>query len=235
MPTHLYCLLPAGGDSAPPPSDRLSRAERGVITVRALAVGRVVAWVASTPESRLTREGRRAAGEAVRHDRVIAQALARDITPVPATLADPYPSDAQLAADVGSREGEITEALDRIAGSVEMAVILGASGSDGDSDEEPASSGGPGRTYLERKRDLPARLSAAADDIDRGLGEIARASSRRTDRDRIGLSHLVWRADVDRYRSFALAFLSTGYRIVVDGPRAPYSFAAFSPRQIDAD
>jgi hypothetical protein len=228
MPTHLYCLLPGGSDFAPP--DVVAD-----VAVRALAVGGIVAWVASTSVARLTREGRRAVREAVRHDRVIAHALAQDVTPVPATLADPYPGDAELAADVGSRIDEIAEALDRVAGAVEMAVILAPLDSAGEGDGELSSSSGPGRRYLERQRDLPARLSAAADDIDRRLGEIVRASSRRADKDRVGISHLVRRADVDRYRSLAVAFLSSRHRIVVDGPRAPYSFASFSPRHVDAD
>ena len=150
MPTHLYCLLPAGSDSAPPeladslPSaERLPRAARG--EVRALRVGGIVAWVASTTEAHLTREGRRAAAEAVRHDRVIAHALARDITPVPATLADPYPDDAALTADIGNRTAEIVESLDRVAGAVEMAVILAPRDSDVETVEAPAAAGGPGR------------------------------------------------------------------------------------------
>jgi len=220
MPTHLYCLLPAASDSAAP-------AVGEGAAVRALHVGGVVAWVASTTENRLVREGRRAAGEAVRHDRVIAQALARNVTPVPGTLADPYPDDAALVADITSRTAEIVESFSRVAGAIEMAVILAPR--QGGSEEPPDVSGGPGRRYLERQRDLPARLTAAADDIDQRVGTLALATSRRTDKDRVGLSHLVRRGDVERYRSVTLSAASDRYRLLVDGPRAPYSFAAFSP------
>jgi Gas vesicle synthesis protein GvpL/GvpF len=235
MPTHLYCLLPAGSDSTPPLADSLPPAERGGAAVRALRVGGIVAWVASTAESRLTREGRRAAAEAVRHDRVIARALARGVTPVPATLADPYPDDDALIAGIGGRTAEIVKSLDRVAGAVEMAVILAPRDSGGEIAETPVAAGGPGRQYLERRRDLPARLAAAADEIDERLRPIALDSSRRADKDRVGLSHLIRRADVDRYRAIAVAHLSERYRIVVDGPRAPYSFAAFSPRHTEAE
>jgi hypothetical protein len=229
MPTHLYCLLPAGSDSAPPELADASAAVRG------LRVGGIVAWVASTTEPRLTREGRRAADAAVRHDRIIAHALSRGVTPVPATLADPYPSDAALVDDVGSRIEEIVASLGRVSGAVEMAVILAPREAGRESVDQPAAPGGPGRQYLERQRDLPARLAAAADDIDERLRPTALASSRRADKDRVGLSHLVRTADVDLYRAIAVAQLSDRYRIVVDGPRAPYSFAAFSPRQTDAE
>jgi hypothetical protein len=242
MPTRLYCLLPAGSDSAPPElADNLPKlapseargAQQG--DVRALRVGGIVAWVATTTETRLTREGRRAATEAVRHDRVIALALARDITPVPATLADPYPDDAALIADVGGRTAEIAKSLDRVAGAVEMAVILAPRDSGSEAVEAQAAASGPGRQYLERRRELPARLAAAADEIDARLHPIALDSSRRADKDRVGLSHLIRRADVDRYRALAVAHLSDHCRIVVDGPRAPYSFAAFSPRHTAAE
>lgn len=236
MPTHLYCLLPAGSNSAPPPPSDSSPnvgqseakgAEPGV-AVRTLRIGGIVAWVASTADSRLTREGRRAAGEAVRHDQVVAQALARDVTPVPATLTDPYADDAALIADITSRTAEIVAAFDRARGAVEMAVILAPR--DADAPDEPEGSGGPGRKYLERLRELPGRLAAAADEIDHRLAGVTRESTRRVDRDRIGLSHLIRREDVAAYRTVALACASDSYRMVVDGPRAPYSFAAFSPQ-----
>src|SRR2546430_666096 len=111
--------------------------------------------------------------------------------------------------------------------SVEMAVLLAARAPDVEEDAERP--GGPGRRYLERQRDLPSHLAGAANAIDDRLRQIALASSRRVDSQRVGLSHLIRRADVDRYRSIAVASISEPFRLVVDGPRAPYSFAAFSP------
>lgn len=207
----------------------------GADGVRALTVGDIVAWVATTADARVAREGRRAAAEAVRHDRVIAHALARNVTPVPATLADPYLDDAELCADVASRSLEIRDSLRRIGDAVEMAVILAPRDADPDPDAEVDPASGPGRRYLERLRDLPSRLSAAADDIDQRLLEVAVDTRRRTDKDRVGLSHLVRRPDVQLYRSIAMSCISDRYRFVVDGPRAPYSFAAFSPRHVHVE
>jgi hypothetical protein len=222
MPTHLYCLLAAGSDSAPPPD---------LPEVRALVVGTIVAWVSTTPDDKLSRQARRAAQLVVEHDRVIGRALDRGVAPVPATLADPYPTDDAVVDDVSRRSSEIMESIRRTDGAVEMAIILSSR-----PDEEPTEgpeARGPGRAYLERLRDQPARLTAAADEIDRRLATLVLASSRRPELSSLGLSHLVRRNDIDAYRNLALGAAAASYRMVVDGPRAPYSFVAFSPRLDD--
>src|SRR5512140_1546464 len=173
MPTHLYCLLAAESDSAPPGD---------VPGVRALVVGPVVAWVSTTPKAVLTRDARHAAHEVMEHDRVIGRALARGVTPVPATLADPYESDAAVTDDVGRRSAEIMELVHRVEGMVEMAVVLAPRPEAREPASVPAS--GAGRAYLERLRDQSAILVAAADDIDRRLGSIVVATARRSEGDR---------------------------------------------------
>jgi hypothetical protein len=216
MPTHLYCLLPSGSDAAPPTE----------LGARAIEVAGVVAWVGSTDDARLSREGRKAATRALEHDRVVGTALARGVTPVPATLADPYPTDDALRADLTARRDELSRSLERIDGMVEMAVLLAER-----DDAAPAhSDAAPGRAYLERIRDLPARLGSSGDEIDRRVGPLVAGAARRAGSDRLGLSHLVRRKDVDAYRSAVLGAVSGAIRMVVDGPRAPYSFAAFSPK-----
>jgi len=222
MPTHLYCLLAAGSDATPPTNVG--------VDVRALVVGDVVAWVSTVDTDRLTREGRAAASEAVRHDRVVSQALARNITPMPATLADRYAADADVVADVAGRSVEVKAALQRIAGLVEMAVIIAPATHTADQKAEEVA-GGPGRKYLEQLRDRPSRLNDVASRIDTAVESISRDTRRRVERDRIGLSHLVRLADIDPYRTLVLGFASGDYRLVVDGPRAPYSFASFVPNR----
>lgn len=218
MPTHLYCLLAASSDSAAPAD---------APDVRALVVGDIVGWVTTVSDLKLSREGRRAAQQVVEHDAVIARALARGVTPVPATLADPYSNDAMAISDIIGRTLEILSMLQRVDHAVEMAVILGAVSSPVTTEERPDLA--PGRAYLERLRDLPALLESAADQIDRSLAHMALAASRRVERDRVGLSHLIRRSEVDEYRKTALRSASGRFRLMVDGPRAPYSFAAFSP------
>src|SRR4051812_30264756 len=134
MPTHLYCLLPAASDCAPPGDDG---------AIRALVVGEVVAWVSTTPNEKLTRDARTAAGLVIEHDRGVAQALARGVTRVPAPLAAPYPSDDAAGEDIPRRSGEITESWGRIAGGVKMPVVLAAR-PDGGGVDRPAGQS-PGR------------------------------------------------------------------------------------------
>jgi hypothetical protein len=218
MPTHLYCLLPAGNDSAPPVDEP---------AVRALATGGIVAWVGDTVDDRLPRDRTKATREAVEHDRIVGLALARGTTPIPASLGDPYPTDEAVLSDISGRMSEIRELLATVDGAVEMAVILSVSTRPHAGREVPDAAH-PGRAYLEQLRDLPAVAAAAADAVDARLGESAIARTRRTDGARVGLSHLIKRDQVDAYRKAALSCLSDRYRMLVDGPRAPYSFAAFS-------
>jgi hypothetical protein len=60
---------------------------------------------------------------------------------------------------------------------------------------------------------------------------LAVRAARRVEGGRVALSHLVERGGVAAYREAALSFSGEGYRIVIDGPRAPYSFALFTPRR----
>jgi hypothetical protein len=215
MPTHLYCLFEASdAPTAEPP-------------VRALDVAGLIAWVASTEAASISREGRRAAANAVEHDRVIARGLVDALTPLPATLADAYADDAAAIRDIASRSAEVRAALARVAGQVEMAVIL-ASRNGHASDAAPSSS--PGRDYLDRSRNLPRELSAVGDEIDRRVGHLVTATARRPSAGRLALSHLIRRTDIDDYRRTVLSLASGQLRMVIDGPRAPYSFAAFAPK-----
>lgn len=214
MPTHLYCLLPATTDAVPPASVR----------VLAIADG-LIAWVSDSSSPRLSRDARDAARATVEHDRVVGAALAQGVTPVPALLADPYEADAEATVDVAMRSNEILEALERISGRVEMTAIVAMN------DATPAAAPGRGRAYLEQLRSQPSRAAAIADRLAAGLQGVAGQPVRRADGGRVAISHLVGRASVQDYRSRALAFAGDGYRIVIDGPRAPYSFAAYSPRK----
>lgn len=221
MPTHLYCLLPSGSDVSPPSA---------APPIRILEIGEVVAWVGDSSGDRLPRDTNRAAVEAVEHDRVIGHALASGVTPVPASLADPYASDANARTDIERRITEIRSSLAMIAGNLEMATIIAVGTVPVISSGSSAGSG-RGRAYLEHLRDLPARATAIADSVERRVEKIALASSRRAEGGRVGLSHLVNRNQVDAYRTAALGVMAEGHRILVDGPRAPYSFAAFSPQR----
>jgi hypothetical protein len=218
MPTRLYCLVAAGSDVAPPADG----------DVRALAVDGLVAWVSTTDDVAMSREGSRAAQDVLRHDRVVSHAVAHGVTAVPATVADPYPDDDAVVRDIRGRRDEIEDAMNKIEGAVEMAILI-APGAGEQRATADSTVAGAGRQYLERLRQLPTVLGRAADDLDARVGGLSLESRRRTDPDRVSLYHLVRRDRVTDYRRQAVAGMTPDLRIVVDGPRAPYSFAAFSP------
>jgi hypothetical protein len=214
MPTHLFCLLPARSKLVAPAAP----------AVRILAAGPVVAWVENASAATLSRDARDAARATVEHDRVVGAALVQGVTPVPALLADPYEDDASALADVASHTGEIEAALDRVHGMVEMTVIIAMNESPPAADAD-----GRGRAYLEQLRSLPERAAAIADRVAAAVSEIGGAPRRRAEGGRVGLSHLILRTRVEDFRRLAQQQVGVGFRIVIDGPRAPYSFARFSP------
>jgi hypothetical protein len=217
MPTHLYCLLPEGSSVAVPAASP---------PVRALAAGGVIAWVSDAATPRLSRDVRDAAKATVEHDRVIGTALAQGVTPVPASLADPYESDAEALADIAPHAASIATALEAIQGQVEMTIIVAIQ------DVVPARDAeGRGRAYLEQLRSLPSRASDLADRLEGELSKTAGPARRRAHGGRVALSHLVALGDVSRYRENVLRMTENGCRVVTDGPRAPYSFASFIPRR----
>ena len=215
MPTHLYCLLPAGSSATPPDSP----------PIRVLHVDGIAAWVGEADGARLPREVREATRATIEHDRVIGRALAQEVSPVPALLADPYESDAQASADIAAHADSVMKCLDAVRDRVEMTVVIGLT------DAPPSEkTEGRGRAYLEQLRSLPSRAASVADRVETTLRPIAGEGRRRADGGRAAISHLISRDTVSAYRETALKMSGPGYRIVIDGPRAPYSFASFSPR-----
>lgn len=214
MPTHLYCLL-TRGSSAAPPAD-----------VRVVDTPTALAWVSDVAEPRLSRDARDAARATIAHDRVIGSALQQGVTPMPASLADPYGDDADLRADVAAHASGIQLAFPAIAGMIEMTTIIAVL-------DTPPAADAPARgtAYLEQIRSAPARAAAVADRMSAAMNERFADSRRRGEGARVSLSHMMPRSAIDLYRTIALGFAGDGYRIVVDGPRAPYSFALFSPRK----
>lgn len=213
MPTHLYCLLPAGSSVSPPAA------------VRAVDAGGAVAWVSNTEASRLSRDTRDAVRATVEHDRVIGAALAAGVTPIPASLADPYESDSDMKIDVAAHGPHIQDMFPAIDGMVEMTTIIAVRDV-----PPPENVTGRGRAYLEQLQSLPRRAASVGDRVEKALSPFGDAR-RRSDGGRVSLSHLVPHGQEGRYREAARVGEGEGHRIIVDGPRAPYSFALFSPRR----
>jgi len=214
MPTHLYCLVPARSELTLPPSIRL------------LSLGDIGAWASTTDRPSLSRDAREIAKATIEHDRVIGVALRQGTTPVPVSLADPYADDASASQDIAAHAESIARALEQMRGLVEMTTIIALT------DMAPgAETAGRGRAYLEQLRSQPARAAIIADRVATVFQSVSQRVRQRTENARVSLSHLVSRDSIDEYRARAVSQTGEGYRLVVDGPRAPYSFACFSPQR----
>jgi hypothetical protein len=170
------------------------------------------------------RDAREAVRATIAHDRVVASALEQGVTPVPSSLADPYEDDAAMLVDVAAHAPEIEQSLEAIVGKIEMTTIIAMM------DAPPAEdSAGRGKAYLEQIRSGPERASVIANRIAESLRKAFPDFRRRSNGSRVAISHLVPVGAEVSYRDAAGALGGDGYRVVIDGPRAPYSFARFSP------
>lgn len=243
MATYLYCLLPA-----PAAADAVPRGLVGIADapVRALVVdaggGAIAAWVATLRDDVLrTADRRDLAALAVTHDAVVQVALETGQTPLPARFGQRFADDAACIADIRRRAASLRGAVARVAGCVEMSVLLvEARAGDRLRASVPASETSSrveqhaGRRYLESLRER-ARLETAQHaeaqaELARVTGLVAplvRAGTMRRDsRGMWSVSHLVPRESVNAYQERVAGLVASGQRrFVVAGPRAPYSFA----------
>ncbi|HEY2376622.1 MAG TPA: GvpL/GvpF family gas vesicle protein [Gemmatimonadaceae bacterium] len=235
MATYLYCVLaPPKTEDFPTGLTGIAGAAVRAITTRAGAG--LEAWVATVDESKLRASGSALARLALLHNEVIEAALATRRTPLPTRFGSCFADDEACLADLSAREDELFERLERVADAIEMSVLLvpiegavpwPAALPRG---EEPSA----GRRYLEvvreRTRAADERRAAAdalTDRVTVAVSEVARDERRSLSKEPVAIAHLVRRADLEHYRR-ALAGVNAGpsLRIVVAGPRAPYSFAS---------
>ncbi len=232
MPTYLYCVLERTDGDAPQ-----VEAVRGIgeQPVRVLRTHALEAWVSTTPQSVV--EPTVAAIKA--HDAVVSAALATGRTPLPVRFGQTWPSDSACIASVETRASELEPVLRRVAGLVEMTVYTRFSGVQPARPVAPAAPSGarPGRAYLEglraradRERHLHTALEALRARVSAALGPLARdeiAEIRESDQAlALSVSYLVERGGEARFRETVQHIANdAAARLVVAGPRAPYSFA----------
>ncbi len=194
-PTYLYCLTTP---EAPDPPAATVGLDGGA--VRRLASAGVDAWVGDVDARSV-----QATIERIRaHDSVVATALDTGSTPLPARFGQTYESDAACLAMLSSRHSQMSAGLARVAGMVEMTVILRV-------DLDTSS----GTAYLQSL----ARRQRAARDVSAKLAGCIRQSAEKASREVLTLSHLVDRAAVPEYLDRL-----KGFEAKVLGPGAPYSF-----------
>jgi hypothetical protein len=190
-PTYLYCLTAHAAPDPPPATVGLDGG-----AVRRLGD----AWVSdvASPSLAATVDRIRA------HDNVVAVALGTGSTPLPARFGQTFASDDECIAALSAKQVTMSAGLARVAGMVEMTVIL-----------RVALDTSSGTAYLTSL----ARREHAASDVNVRLGDCIRESSVRASEDVVTLSHLVDREAVAIYRERL-----EGLEARVLGPGAPYSF-----------
>jgi len=228
MPTYLYCLLGRGNE---PPR---GLAGVGGAAVRGLDASSFTAWV-----SRVEGQPRASVSELEAHDVVTRAALETGETPVPFRFGQVFPGDEACVRALEERAAGLLRALDRVAGCVEMSVLVRLERPTvGESDPAHGDAGsGAGRAYMERLRgrsDLERivrgearsarhRLSGIAAPFVRGEGAVISIAP-----PSLTLSHLVPR---ERLQPYLPALSGVGQErgrrsLVIRGPSAPYSFVA---------
>jgi hypothetical protein len=240
---HGYCVRRAG---EPPPEEGLTGLESA--PVRLIEEGMLGLWVSESPASKATAERLRT------HDRVVRHAL-RSATPLPIRYgAGAFASESAAREALIERAAVLGQALDRVAGQVEMGVRVdwdspppstrsampegsGASGPPAGDPVVQGSTPGSGRAYLEARREAlrerDALVRAAGEALDRveremGLDGVPSTRTLLPEPRTPGLmAHLVRRQDVQLYgRAVAAAREALPeYRITPSGPWAPYSFS----------
>ncbi|MDQ3950000.1 MAG: GvpL/GvpF family gas vesicle protein [Gemmatimonadota bacterium] len=214
--------------------------------VRVLPVGALEAWVSTVADRAL-----RATVQAVReHDAVVSAALATGRTPLPARFGQSWPSDAACVASVTQRAAELESQLRGVAGLVEMTVCTLLPGIP-PATRVPAAArdeAAPGSAYLrqlraraDRERHLRTALEALRARVSRSLGSLSRGEVAEIRGNggalALSVSYLIERGGVPHFRrAVDEVAREAAARLVVAGPRAPYSFAPASraPGRVDA-
>jgi hypothetical protein len=176
------------------------------------------------------------------HHQVI-DTIARQIPVAPLRMATILWDERGVAELLQANRPEFTEVLERVRGREEWgvkayAVPVGPP----DAPPGPAeSAGGPGTTYLMRKRGQRQAVQTGAD-LARQLHEVLTGHSvaarvyppqdprlsGRTEPMALNAAYLVAAADAESLRAAAARFDSPGLRVELTGPWAPYSFAEVS-------
>ena len=237
MPTYLYCLR----TDRVAPADGLTGVDGAV--VHAVHTAGLTAWVSDVAEKVAPTVDRVRA-----HDAVCAAALAGGETPLPIRFGQTFPDDASVVSELAVRESTLRSRLARIAGCVELRLVV-PRGSDPPSEGSVSAASapkmpagarashgvdGPGTAFLKRlaHRDH-AELARAVgcEEIRHAVGAAAESLivAQQPCESARGIAFfpvLVRRADVDAFRSAVEDTLRIkAIALSVLGPFAPYSFA----------
>jgi hypothetical protein len=246
-------MLPRGsGDGGSVPSG-LSGIDGA--PVRALLVNGLEVWVSDVPPPRPVPipgvKKQQLISGVKAHDSVVETALDMGATPVPARFGQRFDDDDACRVALEQRVEPVSRVLGALQGFIEMTLLVTPSTRRMLRDLEPALTGGaepepdafehaplgPGRAYLDLLRakggamgEMRGAVARLAERISAAVGAFVRRSAEHQSVTRmpmLTLSHLIERGAADAYRTAAIA-VPTGQelRVLVIGPRAPYSFCA---------
>jgi hypothetical protein len=239
MSVHLYCVLPRETRSAVP--EGLEGLAGNGVRALPLDSTSLVAWVSEVERSLpVSIEGVR------EHDAVIDAALNTGRTPVPARYGQRFASDDACRAALTQRASSVAILLDALQGMVEMTLLFAPTTRRALRDMQPHDGAlspvegvGMGRSYLQRLRARDSRRQAIASiaselaaSVSAAVGPLVKRSLEHTavaELPLLTVSHLVARESAEEYRTRA-ENVPTGrdVRVLVIGPRAPYSFCTLS-------
>jgi hypothetical protein len=204
-----------------------------------LPLGEFSAWVSDVErELPIKLEGVKA------HDAVVDAALATGNTPVPVRFGQRFDDDDACLAALERRSESVSTLLSMVAGCVEMTLLVAPSTRRMLHDLEPVTpvslpdaQRGPGRMYLDSLRgreDSTLQVRDRAISFARHVSEAVASFVQRTTehqpvtrRPMLTVSHLISREFIEPYRVAAESIPTDGeLRLLVIGPRAPYSFCA---------
>jgi hypothetical protein len=175
------------------------------------------AWVSDIPARPV-----RATVERIRaHDAVVAAALGTGSTPLPARFGQTFGTDDECLETISAKQSQLSAALARVAGMVEMTVLLRA-----DSPPLDTASGTAYLASLARRDHSIDALRRAARDVNTRLSGYVRESAESISGAVATLSHLVGHGALAAYLEAVrtIARDAAGIEIKVLGPGAPYSF-----------
>jgi gas vesicle protein GvpL/GvpF len=238
MPTYLYCL---GTGRAEPP-DGLTGVDGAI--VHTIHTSGLMAWVSDVREKVTPTVDRVKA-----HDAVCAAAMAAGETPLPIRFGQTFHDDTAVASGVAARESELRSRLARIAGCVELRLVMRRD--DDPPSEAPAEdtntldaasaatgtprhADGPGTAFLKRLADrgrADLAREVRCEDVRHAIRSAAKSLivGQHPCESARGVSFfpvLVRRVDVDAFRvAVAETLRIKPIPLSVLGPFAPYSFA----------
>jgi hypothetical protein len=245
MVTYLYCVRSKG--IADRPARLVGVAGVRVRTLSLDPAADLEAWVATLDRSAFRVTGRALAAQALVHNEVVSAALATGQTPLPARFGSHFPDDASCIRSLSGRAPQLRAALARLDGTVEMSVLIVSPRAARAVDPASLPMRGEenaGRRYLELVRERSRQLDGMQRAAEQALNDI-RDAVREITRDEsatggatatASIAHLLRRDDTSRYREAVRAVrLPDDCRIIVAGPRAPYSFVRLGTLLIGHD